>query len=190
MTRLQSRDWLDERKAQLQQVLPRGRRWLFEVAWGRACFTSIKRHKAETSPIALYAIRFFPLSALQEIPEHAIAQAQPLVQSNFADLAGLTRRELEVFRLLGAGSSNLDVAKRIGRTTRLVESMTVRLRQRLGGATLRSVIARSACSGLHAIPERHWTEILTHRRSIQDAGSRYAVGCKSGADDAEERSDD
>ncbi|MSR42193.1 MAG: hypothetical protein EXS10_09895 [Phycisphaerales bacterium] len=165
-----SRESVQERAAQLAQVPDTGRRWLLEVAFGQTCITSLERYIDASTPSRLFAVRFFPTGGLHNCPQEVASLAHPCLHANFGELSRLTRRELEIFRMLGAGCSNEEMAKGISRTIRLVESIGLRLRVRLGGATLRAVIARSARSGLHSLSEPHWSQILAHRHATKPRG--------------------
>ncbi len=175
-----SREWIEERVAQLASAPQVGRRWLLEIAFGKACITRIERVSADarTTPSQgdLFRVKFAPVISLNLTQPDALAKVHPCMHAHLGELAHLTRRELEVYRLLGKGASNGEVAKSVVRTTRLVESVTLRLRRGLGGDSLRTVIAHSAQSGLYCLADDHFATILAnhHPRKAQATKSKRA----------------
>ncbi len=167
-----SQEWIAERARYLAGVEPQSRRWLLEVAFGRVCLTSVARAPVAADGRALFHVQFFPLVSLSGIAPESLAQAVPCTHAHLGELAHLTRRELEVYRLLGRGASNTEVAKSVVRTTRLVESVTLRLRRSLGGDSLRRVIAHSAQSGLYCLNDEHFAQILANHHPRRERKAR------------------
>lgn len=75
----------------------------------------------------------------QEVLAHAREQAPP--EDGPDHLDALTRRELEIARLIGAGLSNRQIADRLGRSQRTVESHVEHILRKLGFGSRTQVAA-------------------------------------------------
>ncbi len=157
-----SHEWLAERAAFLKTVPESGRTWLLEVSFGMYALTSIQRQPLHADGRERFEARYLPLASLPSIAPDELNVAHLCAHAHFGPFAILTRRELEIFRLLGAGKSNGEIAKHIHRTPRLVESVALRLRRRLGNDTLRGIVIRSARTGFADIHETHWEALIAH----------------------------
>ena len=157
-----SRAWLAERAAFLKTVPESGRTWLLEVSLGMYALTSIQRQPLHADGVERFEVRYLPVVALPSSAADELNVAHLCAHAHFGPFAILTRRELDIFRLLGAGKSNVEIAKHIHRTPRLVESVALRLRRRLGNDTLRGIVIRSARTGFADIHETHWEALVAN----------------------------
>ncbi len=157
-----SREWLAERAAFLKTVPESRCIWLLEVSFGTYTLTCIRRLPLHADGCERFEAHYTQLASLPSIAPDALNIAQLCAHAHFGPFAMLTRRELEIFRLLGAGMSNVEIAAHIHRTPRLVESIGLRLRRRLGNDTLRGVATRSARSGFASIHETHWEALVAN----------------------------
>jgi DNA-binding NarL/FixJ family response regulator len=68
--------------------------------------------------------------------------------STRANLAGLTRRELDVLRLIDSGLSNADIANRLGVSTKTVDHHVSAILAKFQAATRGEAAARARKAGL------------------------------------------
>lgn len=73
-----------------------------------------------------------PARLVESVDAAIRADQTVLEQETTGDLAVLSRAQLEILRLLAEGSSNEEIARRTGRSTRAVERLLSRTFERLG----------------------------------------------------------
>lgn len=87
-----------------------------------------------------------------------------LETADWGPLAVLTRRELEILRLIALGLDNPAIAQRIHRTKRAVEWHIQNLYARLNCGHRAELYRLGMLAGLHDIDEAHWERMMTRVR--------------------------
>jgi DNA-binding NarL/FixJ family response regulator len=90
-------------------------------------------------------------------------KAEQLVHTDWGPLAVLTRRELEVLRLIAFGHENDEIAARIHRTKRAVEWHIKHLYDNLGCSHRAELFRFGIEAGLVSIEDAHWEQMLADR---------------------------
>lgn len=88
--------------------------------------------------------------ALTLLAHHAFHRLKKMNKQNFAHLAILSKRELEVMRWIASGQKQNEIASQLGLSTRTIENHLRRIRQRLG--------ATSTSQALHILIREHQLE--------------------------------
>lgn len=117
---------------------------------------------ATPSPMAVMLGRF---GLALSLPSPSDADALKLVQLAHADwgrLKSLSRRELEVLRLIARGMGNPEIARTVHRTKRAVEWHIKNLYLRLGCNERTELYRLGLEAGLADIDDVHWVQIFEH----------------------------
>jgi DNA-binding CsgD family transcriptional regulator len=115
---------------------------------------------AHPSPIVMYAGRFgLDLTRPSDAPVTQLVPLQ-LEEADWGPLSVLSRRELEVLRLIAAGLDNASIAKSIHRTKRAVEWHIKNLYSGLGCEQRTDLYRLGAQAGLPEIDDAHWDRMV------------------------------
>lgn len=116
------------------------------------------------SPLAVIVGRFGLALAQPGGRDSAAIRCVQLVQADWGSLRTLSRRELDVLRLIAKGLSNPEIARALHRTKRAVEWHIKNLYARLGCDQRTSLFRRGLEAGLADIDDAHWAQIVEHVR--------------------------
>jgi len=117
---------------------------------------------ATPSPMAVMIGRFGLAMRPSGPSDTATLQPVQLVQADWGRLKLLSRRELEVLRLIGRGMSNPEIASALHRTKRAVEWHIKNLYAHLK-CDQRTTLCRFGLeAGLPDIDDSHWNRIVEH----------------------------
>jgi DNA-binding CsgD family transcriptional regulator len=115
---------------------------------------------AQPTPVVIYAGRFgLGLARPGDAPVNQLVPLQ-LEEADWGPLSVLSRRELEVLRLIASGLDNGSIAKSIHRTKRAVEWHIKNLYAGLGCEQRTDLYRLGAQAGLPEIDDAHWDRMV------------------------------
>lgn len=110
------------------------------------------------SPVAVFVGRFGLTCSLPE--DKSSQQFEHLLEPEWGQLSKLSRRELEVLRLIASGLDNGQIAKAIHRTKRAVEWHISGLYRSLNVLQRTDLFRIGLIAGLPDIDEDHWNRMM------------------------------
>ncbi|MEI7657389.1 MAG: LuxR C-terminal-related transcriptional regulator [Phycisphaerae bacterium] len=111
-----------------------------------------------SSPVAVFVGRFGLTCPLPE--DTSVQQFEHLLEPEWGHLSKLSRRELEVLRLIASGLDNGQIAKSIHRTKRAVEWHISGLYRSLNLLQRTDLFRIGLIAGLPEIDEEHWNRMM------------------------------
>lgn len=112
----------------------------------------------DASPLAVFVGRFGLTCPLPE--DKSGQQFEHLLEPEWGQLSKLSRRELEVLRLIASGLDNGQIAKAIHRTKRAVEWHISGLYRTLNVLQRTDLFRIGLVAGLPEIDEEHWNRMM------------------------------
>lgn len=167
-TRLHERfplPWCDERLKLIQRVLHVSHyAHVIEIFRGRRVESTVHAvTQGTSSPFALLVARFG-----RPCPPSSASTLEHLIEADWGLLSSLTRRELEVLRLIARGLDNLQIAAAIHRTKRAVEWHITNLFQLLKCERRTELFQHGLLAGLNDIDDAAWSTIVSRIPASHD----------------------
>jgi DNA-binding CsgD family transcriptional regulator len=116
-----------------------------------------------------------PPEVVQSSKGDHLVESVLLTQADWGPLADLTRRELEVLRLIAMGFDNTQIAKTIHRTKRAVEWHVSHLYEVLRLTQRTELFRIGLGAGLPEIEEAHWQAMI---ENVHDGRSRESASLR------------
>jgi DNA-binding CsgD family transcriptional regulator len=122
---------------------------------------------AQPRPAVLYVSRFGVPTRAEGSAAHAV-EVYHCQSADLGPLTGLTRRELEVLRLIARGLDNGQIAENIARTKRAVEWHVNHLYEHLRVRQRVDLFRLGSEAGLHELADAEWTRLLDSTKPSED----------------------